>query len=86
MMPQNGVRAAELLGLTVASDIGGVFRFPAARKLVGYTTRRRTKPQVSDVAAGTSCRGRIRASSEVIPSRVHAEGQSARPSVPSPLL
>jgi transposase len=27
---------AELLGLTIASEIGDIARFPAARKLVGY--------------------------------------------------
>jgi transposase len=28
---------AELLGLTLASEIGGVARFPSARQLVGYS-------------------------------------------------
>jgi transposase len=28
---------AELLGLTIASEIGGISRFPSARKLVGYS-------------------------------------------------
>jgi transposase len=28
---------AELLGLTIASEIGDIARFPSARKLVGYS-------------------------------------------------
>lgn len=58
---------AELLGLTIASNIGDISRSPAARKLVGYTARRRTERQVSDGAAETPCRGRSQRAAKSFP-------------------
>ena len=34
----------ELLGLTIASEIGDIARFPSARKLVGYSGLTPTEP------------------------------------------
>jgi transposase len=46
---------AELLGLTIASEVGDIARFPSARKLVGYSGLTPTIKQ-----SGQSCRtGRL---------------------------